>query len=145
MTTVRLSGKLPRGTHNGLAGEIAEAFEDDPKAVRVVVALMEVKSLTQDLDAADTIVTLRVRRIEAIGRDEDQRAMKRIMMRANEERSGQTVLPFDTENEIDAFFGQWATEPPPKPEKPTRADPQADAWQETDKPGLHAVDDPDEE
>lgn len=55
-------------------------------------------------------MVLRVRRIEAIVRPDDARAMKRIMMRANEERSGQEMLPFDNEDELEAFFEEWAQE-----------------------------------
>lgn len=146
VTSVRLSGILPPGAFNGLT-EVADEFVGDTAGRQIVVALIEVKHVVQDVEKARQVVVLKIARVEAISREDDQRAMKRIMMRANEERSGQTVLPFDTEDEIDSFFGEWAAEQAPK--KGKAAEPAPETWQDRPAddpaPGLRAVEDPPEE
>lgn len=109
---VRLSAALPEGERNGLLGEVAETFAKDTTGRQIVVALIEVQKVVNNIEKARQEVVLKIARVEAIVREDDVRAMKRIMLRASEERSGQTVLPFETEDEISAYFEQWAAEVP---------------------------------
>jgi hypothetical protein len=46
------------------------------------------------------------------------------MMRANEARTGKTVLPLDLESDIDSVFEAFAQ--PPKPGKPAQPDEDGD-------------------
>lgn len=103
MAEIHLSSKLPGGDANGL-GAIAPQLVTNPKKVHVLIMLVDCKSVTTDNDTGDTIPTARVRRVESITRAEDLKQVERFVRRAMEERTGQTVLDLDLEDELTAAF-----------------------------------------
>lgn len=103
MAEIKLSGKLPGGDASGL-GAIAPQLVTNPHRVHVLVALVDAKSLTTDADGGDTIPTVRLRRIETITGADDLKVIERLLRRAIEARTGQTVLPMDLEDELTAAF-----------------------------------------
>jgi hypothetical protein len=111
MSNIRLKAGLPNGEANGLR-DVADQFIDNPDDMKLALVLLDTKAVTEDRDAGDTTALARVRRIEVISRPDDVKELQRIMLRANEERTGKAVLPFDTEKSIDAVFSQFADEAP---------------------------------
>lgn len=99
----RLAGALPKGEANGL-GPIVQQLISIPHQVHVVIALVDCKSTKVDHDSGDLEPTVRVRRIEAVLREDMKRA-EQILNRAFDHRSGATVLPFEMENDLRAAFG----------------------------------------
>lgn len=100
---MKLSSGLPKGPANGLA-PFAEQLLDDPTQKIAVVALLDVKSITTDLDTGDAVPTVRVRHIEVVKGDDQTTLLQRIMSRALAKRTGKEVLPLDLEDEVAAAF-----------------------------------------
>lgn len=100
----RLASGLPKGEGNGL-GAIARALIDEPHRIHVVVALVDCKKITTDNDSGEVEPTARIRRIEVI-EDQDHDLAAKMLRRALERRTGQTVLPFDLEEDLRATFGR---------------------------------------
>lgn len=100
----RLAAGLPKGEGNGLTA-IARQLIDAPSDVHVVIALVDCKKISTDIDTGDIEPTARIRRIEAIVGDDRDLAAK-MMRRALEQRTGKTVLPFDLEEDLRAAFGR---------------------------------------
>lgn len=106
----RLSAQLPGGDNNGI-GALARDLIDSPRKVHAVIALVDGKTLTTDVDTGATEPTARIRRIEVIT-DDDRRVAEQILRRAMERRTGQTVLPLDLEDDLTAAFDdvdEWET------------------------------------
>lgn len=102
MSTVKLAGALPPGTANGLA-YIAGELVGDPQQYRVVLAVIDVKSISTETDTELVIPTARVRRIMPI-LDADIPTAQRMLERAVEKHSGQTMLPFELEEDLAGAF-----------------------------------------
>jgi len=101
----KLASGLPGGDANGLTA-IARPLIDSPHNVHVVVALVDCKRTTIDNDTGEMVPTARIRRIEVIGDDGDDKALAQKMLRRSlERRTGKTVLPFDLEEDLRAAFG----------------------------------------
>jgi len=100
-----LSGKLPDGDANGLAA-IARALIDDPRRIHVVVALVDTAKITQTCDDGARVATVRIRRVEAISDPADRGRLQTLLRREYERRTGQTVLPFDLEEDVRSAFGE---------------------------------------
>lgn len=100
----KISNSLPGGDANGLAA-IARDLIDSPHDVHVVVALVDCKKVTTDHDSGEVEPTARIRRIEAIDKDDHPFAQK-MLRRALEHRTGKTVLPFDLEEDLRTAFGR---------------------------------------
>lgn len=98
----KLNGTLPQGDANGLSA-LARKLIDQPHAYHVVVAIVDCKSVTTNIDTGDIEPTARIRRIEPIVADAG--VVATIFRRAMEERTGMTVLPFDLEQDLKAAFG----------------------------------------
>jgi hypothetical protein len=109
MARIRLKAGLPNGEANGLTHH-ASAFIDDPDTLRLALVLLDTKAMTEDRDDGDTTALARVRRIELITEAGDVAALQRIMLRANEARTGRAMLPFETEKAIDDLFADFAAE-----------------------------------
>lgn len=99
----KLSPALPEGDGNGLTA-IARALIDRPHEVHVVVALVDCKTTAVHHDNEEHVPTARIRRIEVV-RGDDRKVAQQMMRRALEDRTGQTVLPIDMENELREAFG----------------------------------------
>lgn len=104
MTTVKLMGALPGGDNNG-ASAIGGDLVKDPRRLHPMIAIVDGKRTTIDSDTGEQTVTVRVRRIEALLPD-DMPAAEKLLRRALEKRTGQTVIPLDLEDEIAEAFKQ---------------------------------------
>lgn len=99
----KLSSSLPEGDGNGLTS-IARELIERPHDIHVVIALVDCKRTTRDNDTAEVVPTARLRRIEVIDGD-DKDVAQQMMRRALEQRTGETVLPLDLENDLRTAFG----------------------------------------
>lgn len=99
----KLSSALPEGDANGLTA-IARALVDEPLRVHAVIALVDCKKTTTDNDTGATEPTARVRRVEVVASPSDLDVIGKVMRRAMEGRTGQTVLPMDLEDELESVF-----------------------------------------
>ena len=97
----KLNAALPKGEANGLSA-IDRALIDNPSDIHVVVALVDCKKITTDVDSGDVEPVARIRRIEVIREDKDRAAI--MLRRALEVRTGKTVLPFDLEEDMRVAF-----------------------------------------
>lgn len=93
---VKLSTKLPGDpTINGL-DSYASRLVDDPEELLVVVAYLDTAKVTIDTDTDDHIPTVRVRRVEPLGRLSDvPQGVRDAVAAAEEERTGRKPLPFE--------------------------------------------------
>lgn len=99
----KLNAALPKGEADGLAA-LARQLIDQPEDVHVIVALIDCKKISTDVDTGDVEPTARIRRIEAVLTDDYPQARK-MLRRALEKRTGKTVLPFDLEEDLRSAFG----------------------------------------
>ena len=99
----RLSSGLPKGDANGLEA-IARALVDNPHERHVVIAVVDCSRITTLTDTDEAVATVRVRRIERV-HPEDRLEAERLVRRALEFRHGETVLPIETERDLESWFG----------------------------------------
>lgn len=97
----KLSSALPSGDSNGLSS-IARQLIDNPRDLHVVIAIVDCKQTKTDHDTDEREPTARIRRVEVVAQSDREHAQQ-IMRRALEERTGQTVLPLDLEDELRAL------------------------------------------
>lgn len=102
--SVKLASQLPPGAANGV-GPIVGDLCRDPEKMQVVIAIVDCKNITTDTDTGDVIPTMRIRRIEAIT-GPDKGAVRRILRRALERRTGRVELPLEFEEDLANAFGQ---------------------------------------
>lgn len=107
MTNIKLASALPAGNTNGL-DVILQDLVDHPDHRRLIVALVDVKDLTTNIDTEEVVPTLRIRAVEAITSGSDAAAARRLMDRAKEKRTGRTMLPLDVENAMTGTFSSEA-------------------------------------
>jgi hypothetical protein len=101
----KLNSALPKGSANGLDA-LADQLLDSPHTIHVVVALVDCKDSKTDYDTGDVVPTARIRRVEPItGADKDLAG--KLLRRALALRLGETVLPFDLEEDLRAAFGDF--------------------------------------
>jgi hypothetical protein len=97
----KLLGTLPSGQNNGL-DSIASQLVNDPAKAHICIVVIDCKKVETDTDSGDVIPHARIRRIEPINEDRSRVAM--MLRRALEERTGETLLPFATEEEMEDIF-----------------------------------------
>jgi hypothetical protein len=117
MPDVKGTALLPRGDKNGLAA-VADALLKEPLRTRAALIVFDCKRGTEDYDLADTVLTVRIRRVELV-LPGDLNAVEQMIRRALEFRSGQTTLDLELEDEIrkafDAMRDPDSTEDPDEP------------------------------
>lgn len=99
MSGVKLSSKLPEeDDENGLMRRRLELVQD-PYAHRLVVAVVDVKSILVDQDTGYSVPTVRVRRLELL---EGERfvAAERLLREVHELRTGAQMLPLDLDQAV---------------------------------------------
>lgn len=114
MPYIKLRPALPGGDGDGLTYH-AQSFIADPTADHLVLALIDTAQVVDDMTTHDRTAVVRLRRIERVDDPEDRRELQRIMLRAAMRRKGGTVLPLETEDEIEAVFAQFAHPDDPEP------------------------------
>jgi hypothetical protein len=104
----KFSGNLPKGDANGLTS-LANALIRNPKGTHIIVGVIDVKTVTTDVDTGDQEATVRFRRVEAIDQQDADHAL-RMLARGVERRTGATMLPLEVEDELSALVDSldWA-------------------------------------
>jgi hypothetical protein len=100
---MKMSASLPDDDGNGL-GVIAASLVEHPTRLHVIVALMDCRRITVETDTGRQEATARVRRIEVVLDDDDKAAIRRLLQRSFERRTGVTVLPLELEDDLRAAF-----------------------------------------
>jgi hypothetical protein len=91
--TAKLTGALPKDDRDGLDSNI---FLRDPEQLHLVVALVDTKAITSDVDSGEEYPTVRVRAIESFHRDsETGKHLHRLWRETWEKRTGNASLPMD--------------------------------------------------
>ncbi|MDR3068633.1 MAG: hypothetical protein LBU50_03935 [Cellulomonas sp.] len=104
----KLASGLPKDTrHNGLA-RLAPQMLRSPKSRHLMLAVVDCSKITEDVTSGEHEPTARVLRIEKVHPD-DMAEAERLVRRALEHRSGDTVLPIDLERDIEDWIGQGYT------------------------------------
>src|SRR6516165_10101284 len=117
---ISLSGALPRGDGNGL-GPIVKSLIREPERLHALLVIADCTKLVTHVDTGECVPVLRIRRVEVI-LDGDLPEAERLVRRAWEQRSGDTVLPLEMEDDLQAIF-ESVTEPEPEiPEEPAGPD-----------------------
>lgn len=104
MTDTALGGSLPTGDANGL-NAIAHLLVANRTQLRPLLVLVDCSAVTEKTDTGTRIATARVRRIEAV-LPQDLGTAEKLMRRALERRTGETVLPLDLEDDLSAAFDE---------------------------------------
>ena len=87
----KLAPTLPRGEANGLDALTAD-LTDRPADAHLVIALIDCKKISTDVDTGDVEPTARILRIEAV-LPADQGRARVMMATAFENRTGKKTLP----------------------------------------------------
>lgn len=98
---MKFSASLPKDDRNGLH-TLTGAVLREPATKHVIVALVDAKEITTDVDTGAEIPTLRIHAIEGFQRDSDVgRELRRIWRQAWEDRTGNASLPLDLQGTDD--------------------------------------------
>lgn len=107
-----LAGRLPKD--HGLS-VLQSQLVDSPQTKHIVLAVVDCRKVTSDMDSGEIEPTARILRIEAVLRQDYDQA-ERLLRRSLEQRHGQPVLPFDTENELKELFAELHIEDEGRPD-----------------------------
>lgn len=100
-----MASGLPKdATKNGLTS-IARDLLNEPLRRRVVLALIDSPKYTGNNETGEQEPVVRILRIEPVAPDDVAEA-ERLVRRALEYRSGDTVLPIDLEKDLESWFGK---------------------------------------
>jgi hypothetical protein len=125
MPDAALGGSLPKGDANGLS-QMAGDLIREPERKRVIIAIVDNPETRVKNVTGDRLAIVRICRIEAV-LAEDLAAAEKLMRRALERRTGQTVLPLDLEDELSAAFAEFDPAEPEEPADPGDQDEPGDA------------------
>lgn len=103
----KIAGTLPKGDGNGL-GPIMPQLLGVPHKVHAALVLIDCRSTNVNHDTGDLEPTVRIRRLEVI-LPGDLDTARLLLDRSYEHRSGQTVLPFDLEQDVKKAFVDMET------------------------------------
>jgi len=122
MPDVKGTALLPKGEANGLTA-VADLLLKEPLRLRAALVVFDCKRGTEDYDLSDTMLTVRIRRVELV-LGQDLGAVEQMIRRALEFRSGQTTLELELEDEIrQAFEAMKEPESTEDPDEPGRGEP----------------------
>lgn len=88
----KLSSSLPKEYSDDGLGSINRELVRYPTNAHVVIALIDCKSITTDVDTGLDIATARILHIEPM-RDEEADQAREMLLAAQERRTGQKALP----------------------------------------------------
>jgi hypothetical protein len=89
----KLSGTLPKEYSDDGLGSINSELIANPHDTRVVIALVDCKSITTDTDSGHEIATARILHIEPIKDADAEDRAREMLLAAQEERTGRRALP----------------------------------------------------
>lgn len=96
----KFAASLPDDNRNGLDA-VARAFLADPTGCHPIVALVDCKQITTDVDTGAMVPTLRFRAVEGFMRDSRNGLVVRRLWRETwEGRTGQNTIPLGLETEF---------------------------------------------
>lgn len=98
---------VAKGDANGLADQSAiQQLLDDPTKMHVGIVIFNAPKSETDMETDTETIEIRMRRIEAIFDDRlgDASALQRLLIRATERRTGETVLTSELEDDVRAAF-----------------------------------------
>ena len=75
----------------------------DPHKVHVLIALVDSSRIVTDTDTDDSSPVVRIRRVEVVQK-QDLKEAERLLRRALEARTGQTMLDLELEDELSGIF-----------------------------------------
>lgn len=104
----RLSPALPKDSSKNGLNAIASELLLDPLRRHLVIALVDCSKIVTDTATGDAEATVRVLRIEQVAPDDVAEA-ERLVRRALEYRSHDTVLPLELERDLEEWFGKGVT------------------------------------
>lgn len=121
MPDVKNQALLPKGEANGLAA-MADKLLTDPRRKRAALIIFDLKRGTEDYDAADTVATVRILRVECL-LPTDLADAELMIRRAAESRTvGGEQLTFEFEKAIEEAFEGFDPAKPENPDEPGPAD-----------------------
>lgn len=95
---MKFTASLPKDDRNGLH-MLTGAVLREPSTKHVIVALVDAKEVTTDVDTGAEIPTLRIHAVEGFRRDSAiGKQLRQIWREAWEDRTGNAALPFDSAN-----------------------------------------------
>lgn len=89
----KLSGALPKEYEDDGLGAINRELIDNPHDTRVVIALVDCKSITKDTDTGLEVATARIIQIEPLKEADDEDRAREMLLAAQEQRTGRKALP----------------------------------------------------
>ena len=103
---------LPTGDANGLSAIAADLADQGtsrkPHRLFAVLGVVDCRRVATDADTGLESATVRFRRVEVLLAD-DLPTAEKLIRRALENRSGETTLPLDLEDEINELFRDMAS------------------------------------
>lgn len=105
---IKIAGKLPPPDRNGLLAAASDIL-DDPGRPRVAIVVLSAVASEESFRDLSMTVKTEILRIEVVSGN-DLTAAKKLLLRAADERSGKTVLPFETEADIEAIFAKFVSD-----------------------------------
>lgn len=103
---MKLAGALPKGDGNGLAS-LDRVVANDPDTRHVLIAVVSTRKLITDIETGDVEAQMKIDRVERL-LAEDAELAEKMLRRALQKRSGETVLPIDVADEISEIFREAA-------------------------------------
>lgn len=100
---VKLKGALPKGDANGLAPYASE-FVRNGLQLRAAIILFNAPNMGVNREKEIQVAELVVRRVELVMDPADAEIMHHLVMRSVRRRSGESVLPLEFEQDIEAAF-----------------------------------------
>jgi hypothetical protein len=95
--SVTLSSSLPNDDRNGL-GAISSALVDSPGAMQLVVAIVNCRKVTIDMDSGDNVPTARILAVEGFeAHTAAGKQLHKILRQQYAQRTGRDELPFPPE------------------------------------------------
>lgn len=87
----KLLGNLPPDKLNGLT-RLEDRLLDDPEGTHVIVAIVNAGKVETDTDTGEQTVKVRIRQVEAVLGAGDAESVRRILLRALEDRLGRISI-----------------------------------------------------
>jgi hypothetical protein len=92
----KLSGTLPKEYSDDGLGSINQELIAHPHETRVVVALIDCKTITKDADSGLEVATARILHVEPITDPDHEDRAREMLLDAQEQRTGRKALPLVT-------------------------------------------------
>lgn len=103
---VKLSSKLPGDFETNGLDALAGDLINSPDDLQVAVVWLDTQKVTIDTDSGEQVPMVRIRRIEPVGdTDAVSKAVRELVGKAFESRTGRSPIPFETYEVGEAAHG----------------------------------------